>query len=274
MSSVKDTTCAQGEKLPEFINIFDPNRRLSSSSRSVGRPLHLSANHQPNSSLGVQCFSVSFGTGRGPSSALPRRSGAAELVQQAHVVPELHLDGEGQRLQGQPVAVVHLGGVGRVGAEVALVGQQRGEEEQLHLGQVLSDAAPLPQGEDHHVGHQVLVQGPVRAQEARRLEGARLGPDFRVVVYGPLVDEHHPVLGHGVAHDDGVRRGAVRDGQRHEAGVAHDLVDEGHDVGQPGLVLDGGQGLAVHHLVHLLLETPLHLRKPAPRHRITVIYRV
>lgn len=88
-------------------------------------------------------------------------------------------------------------------------------------------------------------------------------PDSRVVVDGPLVDEDHCVLWYGVAHDGGVPGGAVGDGEGHEAGEAHHLVDEGHDVWQLGLVLDGGQAATVHYLVHFLLETYLHFREPA-----------
>ena len=134
--------------------------------------------------------------------------------------------------------------------------------EQMHLGQLLADAAPLAQREDEHAAGQVLVQGAVLVQEALGVEGLRVGPQGRVVVGGPLVDEDDRVLWYGVAHDGGVRDAGVWDGEGHEAGEAHHLVHEGHDVGQLQLVLDGGEAGAVHHLVHLLLETQLHLRIP------------
>lgn len=89
-----------------------------------------------------------------------------------------------------------------------------------------------------------------------------MGPHAGVVVDGPLVDEDDCVLGDGVAHDGGVRYCAVGDGERDEAGEAHHFIDEGHDVRQLGLVFNGGEALATHHSVHLLLETLLHLRIP------------
>ncbi|KAF3842459.1 hypothetical protein F7725_024410, partial [Dissostichus mawsoni] len=184
-------------------------------------------------------------------------------LQQSHIFSQSHSYEEGVGLQSQPVVVVQFDGPGGVHGDVALVGDQRREEEELHLGQLLSDAPPLPQREDEHAAGQVLVQDPI-LQEALGFKGLRVGPQLRVVVDGPLVDEDHGVLWYGVAHDGGVRGGGVGDGERHEAGEAHHLVDEGHDVGQLGLVLEEGQPAAVHHLVHFLPQTHLHLRSFPP----------
>ena len=131
-----------------------------------------------------------------------------------------------------------------------------------NLGQLLADAPPLAQGEDEHVGGQVLVQRSVLVQETLRVKALRVGPDGGVVVDGPLVDEDDCVLWYTVAHDGGVGGGGVGDGEWYKAGVTQHLVDEGHDVRQLQLVLDGGQPAATHHLVHLLLETHLHLWIP------------
>lgn len=161
------------------------------------------------------------------------------------------------RFQSQTIVVVQFGRLGRVHSDVALVGHQGHEEEQLQLGQLLANAPPLPQGEDEHAAGQVLVQRSVVVQETLGVKGLWMGPQGRVVVDGPLVDEDDRVLWYVVAHDGGVRGGGVGDGERHEAGEAHHLVDEGHDVGQLQLVLDGGQPAAAHHPVHLLLETQL-----------------
>lgn len=164
--------------------------------------------------------------------------------------------------QSQAVVEVHGGRPRRVLVDAALVGEQGREEEELQLGQVLADAPPLAQGEDEHVAGQVLVERSVGVEEALRIERLRLAPRGRVVVDGPLVDEDHRVFRDGVAHDGGVHGGGVGDGERHEACEAHHLVDEGHDVGQLLLVLDGRQPGSVHHSVHLLLETRLHLWVP------------
>lgn len=146
---------------------------------------------------------------------------------------------------------------------MALVGEHGGEEEQLQLGQLFADAPPLAHREDDHTAGQVLVQRSVLVYETIRVKVLWVGPYLWVVVDGPLVDEDDRVLWDGVAHDRGVDGGGVGDGERHKACVAHHLVDEGHDVRQLQLVLDGGEPAAVHHLVHLLLQTHLHLRKPA-----------
>lgn len=165
-------------------------------------------------------------------------------------------------LQREPIAVVQGGRPVGVGCDVALMSDERREEEQLQLGQLLSDAAPFAQREDEHAAGQVLVQSPVRREEPQRVESVGVVPHFGVVVHGPLVDEDHGVLGDREAADGGVRGGGVRDGEGHEAGEAHDLVDESHDVRQVLLILDGREAITVHDFVHLLLETLLHLREP------------
>lgn len=167
------------------------------------------------------------------------------------------------RFQGQAVVVVELGWSGRVCGDVTLVGDEGCEEGQLHLRQALADAATLAQGEEEHTAGPVFVQRSGVVQETLGVEGLRVGPHGWVVVGGPLVDEDHRVLWYAVAHYGGVRGSGVGDGERGEAREAHHLVDEGSDVRQPRLVLDGGQSTAVHHFVHLLLETRLHLRVPA-----------
>lgn len=90
-----------------------------------------------------------------------------------------------------------------------------------------------------------------------------MGPNAWVMVDGPLVDEDDCILWYGVAHDGGVRGGAVGDGEGDEACEAHRLIDEGHDVRQLLLVLERGEAAPVHHFVHLLLETLLNLWIPA-----------
>lgn len=142
------------------------------------------------------------------------------------------------------------------------MGENRREEEELHLGQVLTNAPPLSQREDEHVAGEVLVQRPIWVEEALWFERLRLLPQGRVMVYGPLVDENHCVFRDGVAHDGGVHGGGVGDGKWHKACEAHHLIDESHDVGQLLLVLNGREPGSVNHSVHLLLETCLHLRIP------------
>lgn len=53
------------------------------------------------------------------------------------------------------------------------------------------------------------------------------------------------------------------DGERDEACEAENLIDEGHDVRQLWLVVEGRELAAVHDFVHLLLKTCLQLRVPA-----------
>lgn len=146
---------------------------------------------------------------------------------------------------------------------MALVADHGREEEQLQLGQLFADAPPLPQGEDEHFASEVLVQRSVGIQESVGVKGLWMGPVSRVVIDGPLVDEDDRVLWDAVAHDGRVRGGGMGNGERHEARVSHHLVDESHDIRQLQLVLDGGEPASIHHFVHLLLETCLHLRIPA-----------
>lgn len=161
--------------------------------------------------------------------------------------------------QSQTIVVVQCGRPGRVCSDVALVDDDGCEEEEMQLGQLLTNAPPFAQREDEHTAGQVLVQCSVLVQETQRVKGLRVGPHCRVVVDGPLVDEDDCVLWYGVAHDGGVSGSGVGDGERQKAREAHHLIDEGHDIRQLQLVLDGREPAAVHHLVHLLLETHLHL---------------
>lgn len=64
-------------------------------------------------------------------------------IQQGHIVSQRHRYVEGVRFQCQAVIRVHLGRLGRVRRDLALVSQQGCEQKQMHLGQVLADASPL-----------------------------------------------------------------------------------------------------------------------------------
>lgn len=187
---------------------------------------------------------------------------SGSCIQQRHIFTQRHCYREGMRFQSQTIVVVEFGGSGWVCSDVALVGDEGREEEQLHLRQLFANAASLTHGEEEHFAGQILVQSSALVQETLGFKGLWMGPYGWVVIVGPLADEDDCVFWYGVAHDGGVRGGGVGDGERHKACEAHHLVDEGHDVRQLDLVLDGRESAAVYHLIHLLLETCLHLRIP------------
>lgn len=80
----------------------------------------------------------------------------------------------------EPVNVVQAGR--SFGYETALVHQQRGEEEELYFGQLLSNAPALPHGKYQHVGGQVFVKSSVLVQEALGFERLWLVPFVGMVV--------------------------------------------------------------------------------------------
>lgn len=73
--------------------------------------------------------------------------------------------------------------------------QDGGEQKDLHLGNLLSNASPLACGENHHAVGQVLIQISVGIQEPGRVEDVRVSPLLRVVIDRPLINEHHGVFG-------------------------------------------------------------------------------
>lgn len=70
----------------------------------------------------------------------------------------------------------------RVGVEGALVEEDGGEEEELELGELVADAAPLAGREDHHTAGPVTVQALLLVQESRGVEALGLRPLAAVVV--------------------------------------------------------------------------------------------
>lgn len=110
------------------------------------------------------------------------------------------------------------------------------EQKNLHFGDLIADASSLPDRKDHHAVGQVFIQSSGLVQESRRVEDVRILPLLRVVVDGPLVDEHHGVFGDVETFDGDVCGGGVWDGDGDEAGVAHGFVDEGVQVSQVALV--------------------------------------
>lgn len=125
----------------------------------------------------------------------------SSLIQQPHIFSQRQCYVEGMRFQSQTIVVVQFGWSGWVCSDVALVGDQGREEEQLQLGQLLTNAAPLSQGKDEHAAGQVLVQLSVLVQKTIRVKGLWMGPQGWVMVHGPLVDEDNCILWDGVAHD-------------------------------------------------------------------------
>lgn len=166
------------------------------------------------------------------------------------------------RFQSQTIVVVEFRGSGWVCSDVALVGDEAREEEQLQLRQLFANAASLTQGKEEHFAGQIFVQSSALVQKTLGVKGLRVGPYSWVVIVGPLTDKDDCVFWYGVALDGGVCGGGVGDGERHEACEAHHFVDEGHNIRQLYLVLNGRESPAVHHLIHLLLETCLHLGVP------------
>lgn len=146
-----------------------------------------------------------------------------------------------------------------VGLELTQVCHHCCEQEELHLGQILSNAAAFANGEDKDIARQILVQASILVQEALWLKHLRLRPLLRVMVAGPLVDKDDCVLWDMVAIYGRVRCCAVGDGERDKTGEAHYLIDEGHNIRQPGLILNGGQPSTMDHLAHLIMQALLYL---------------
>ena len=69
-----------------------------------------------------------------------------------------------------------------VGVEGALVEEDGGEEEDLELGELVTNAAPLASREDHHASGPLTVQALLLVQESRGVEALWLGPLAAVVV--------------------------------------------------------------------------------------------
>ena len=105
--------------------------------------------------------------------------------------------------------------------------EYRCKQEDFHFSDLIPDAPPLAHGEDHDAPGQVFVEAAVFIQEPRWVENVGVLPLLEVVVDGPLVDEHDGVLGDVETLECDVRGGGVGDGDGHEAGVTHGLIDEG-----------------------------------------------
>lgn len=99
-----------------------------------------------------------------------------------HGEPRPRGDGEGQWPQRQPVDAVHGELLRWVGVEGALVEEDGSEEEELELGKLVADAAPLAGREDHHTAGPVTVQALLLVQESRGVEALGLRPLAAVVV--------------------------------------------------------------------------------------------
>lgn len=137
------------------------------------------------------------------------------------------------------------------------------EQEELHLGQILANAAAFAQGEDKDAARQVLVQTPIFVQEALWVKNLRSRPLPRIMVAGILVDKDDCVLGDVVAIYGGVHCCAVGDGEGDETCESHYLIDKGHHIRQLGLILNGGQPSTVDHMIHFILQALLDFWIPA-----------
>ena len=161
-----------------------------------------------------------------PPPPLPHHSSPfSHPIPKAALHPGRSADLEVLRLEGQSVLTVHHGPLPVRHREAAPLHDGGDEEEHLHLGQLFPRATPPARPEWQKPLSQLPVDASGAVQEPFRVEALRVGEDVLVTDERPEVDEHQGVSGDEEAVEDGVPRGAVRQGQGEEAGVSHHLQD-------------------------------------------------
>ena len=163
------------------------------------------------------------------------------------------------RLEGQSVLAVHHGSLTLRHGEATPLDDGGDEEEDLHLGQLLTGTSPPARPEGQEPLRQLTVDAPRVVQEAIRVESLRVGEDVLVADDGPEVDEDEGVFGDEEAVEDGVPRTAVWESQGEEAGVSHHLQDHRFCVREAREVFEAWRTCHAHHAANLFVRAVLHV---------------